>query len=455
MQMGHCLKEMDLFAAAECSYRSALLLGAPLEDVAEHLLFTAEYCGAPETLEAICALNEAIGKRDPPACSLPTLVEILSFAEANGTVSRLSAETCAQWMRMRISRVEIEAAIAGGGQGGYQSGGEARALRGFPATTSPSFDAADVWLWLSRKWKQRFSPRQITSASPELAEWFATLDNLKLAPDSAVNNAQHSDGVPPELSIVIVNFNKAHLTLKSVKSVLAAAITVHFEIIVVDNGSEQLDYEILKDATQTFRLLRVEQNVFFGPGCNKGAEAALGEFILFLNNDAFLPPGTVESLLEAFAEKPDCGAAGPVFYYPDGRLQEAGASVNADGLPRQRGKGDPWFRVEALPRFDVVDYVSGACLMMRRSMFHELGGFDGLYAPAYYEDTDLCFKLTTHDLKVYLATHAKCVHIEGVSSAGLPSFDSLRVRTAVQRKRFVSRWGKILRERTERSGVLE
>lgn len=446
VQMAHCLKELDLYEAAECAYRSALLMGAPLSDVAEHLLFIADHCDWPETHESLRSLSEAIGRGDAGACSLPTLDEILSIVAAHGVEECATATQCARWMRARITRSELEVDVVAGmvASGAEEDG---RWHSGFPPRCSPKPDAFRVARWLGLKCRRRLSSQSDLAVTHHITRWLRRLDDLALLPDSGANNLLLSEGVAPKLSVVIVNFNKAQLTLKSVKSVLESSISVPFEIIVVDNGSDVREHEILKAAATSFRLLRLERNAFFGEGSNLGAEAALGEYLLFLNNDAFLLPGTVEELLEAFAGNSDCGATGPVFYYPDGRLQEAGAFVNSYGASRQRGKGDPWFRVEALPRFDVVDYVSGACLMIRRQDFRQLGGFDPIYAPAYYEDTDLCLKLRGVSLKVYLASNARCVHIEGASSSSLPDPDARRARTAAQRRAFVGRWGRALRGR--------
>lgn len=450
MRSGHCLKELDLYEAAECAFRSALLLGAPLGDVVEHILFIADHCDWPETNDALHSLSEAIGRGDASACNLPTLDEIVSMAAAHGAVEEATATQCAQWMRERITRSELEQRLVSGlgsrsvvGGGGYGSG--------FPTRQLPRFSVTLVLRWLKQKLIQRVTGQIDLSRSHHVARWFERLQELNLPSETGSNNVLLTADVTPKLSIVIVNFNKAHLTLKSVTSIFFASISVPFEIIVVDNGSERGEHEILEAAAGPFHLVRLERNVYFGEGSNVGAEAARGEYILFLNNDAFLMPETVDLLLETFAKNADCGVAGPVFYYPDGRLQEAGAFVNAYGASRQRGRGDPWFRLEALPRFDVVDYVSGACLMMKRSVFRQLGGFDRVYAPAYYEDTDLCLKVRELSLQVYLACESRCVHIEGASSSLLPGPDVRRARTAVQRKVFVARWGRTLTAAIERS----
>jgi len=446
VQMGHCLKELDRYEAAECAYRSALLLGAPLGDVAEHLLFVADHCDWPETMESIRALGDAAGRGDGEAGDLPTLDEILSSGAAQGIAGCVPATRCVRWMRERISRSELDAQHLAD-MAAAAAGVDIRCDFGFPPRQSPKLGALWVVRWLSLKWLRWFSSQPDVATARHVVRWSERLDDLGLLPEDVAHNVSLKQHVAPKLSVVIVNFNKAQLTLKSVKSVLASSISVPFEIVVVDNGSEVREHEILKAAATSFRLLRLERNAFFGEGSNLGAEAALGEYVLFLNNDAFLLPGTVEELLEAFAENSDCGATGPVFYYPDGRLQEAGAFVNSYGASRQRGKGDPWFRVEALPRFDVVDYVSGACLMIRRQDFRQFGGFDPIFAPAYYEDTDLCLKLRGVSLKVYLASDARCIHIEGASSTLLPDPGARRARTSAQRRAFVGRWGRALRGR--------
>lgn len=263
------------------------------------------------------------------------------------------------------------------------------------------------------------------------------------------NNVSRSNDVPL-VSIIILNFNKPEMTLLSAMSVLASSISVTFEIILVDNGSTTERFEMLRARDLPVRLLRNAVNRYFGEGNNLGADVARGEYLLFLNNDAFLAPHCVDALLQAFHAVPDCGAAGPVFRYPDGTLQEAGAFVAVDGGSLQRGRKRRDFDLASLPDFQAVDYVSAACLMIRASRFVDLGGFSYRYDPAYFEDVDLCFRLKLRGERAVLAKGAACVHIENATTRD-EMLDDLNAAFGINQAAFFSNWGAFLHERTRES----
>jgi O-antigen biosynthesis protein len=252
----------------------------------------------------------------------------------------------------------------------------------------------------------------------------------------------------PKFSIIILNFNKPQLSLLSARSVLAASISHPFEVIIVDNGSTSENLAVLETSDIPVRVHRIPCNRFFGEGNNLGAEVARGEYLVFLNNDAFVAPRTIDALADAFDADPKCGIAGPIFRYPDGRLQEAGAFIGVDGVAEQRGKFGAPFDVASLPHFDVVDYVSAACLMIRASRFFDVGGFNYRFDPAYYEDTDLCFRIRLRNEHVLLARDAVCFHIENATTADKRSASGVVSTADHNRKVFLSVWGDFLADRS-------
>jgi GT2 family glycosyltransferase len=256
----------------------------------------------------------------------------------------------------------------------------------------------------------------------------------------------------PLISVIILNFDKPQITCLSARAVLASCISVPFEIILVDNGSSPNAYEILRAYGLPVRIVRLPINRYFGEGNNIGAEQARGEFLAFINNDAFPRKGCIDALLGALRAHPDCGIAGPVFRYPDGRIQEAGGFIAPDGSPQQRGKFDPAFDVARLPEHEAVDYVSAACLMIRAQRFCELGGFNYRYEPAYWEDTDLCFRLRLRNEQVLLVRDAVCMHIENMTTGdannAAGSGSSIGDRN---RQVFLSTWGEYLQSRSQRT----
>jgi GT2 family glycosyltransferase/glycosyltransferase involved in cell wall biosynthesis len=264
------------------------------------------------------------------------------------------------------------------------------------------------------------------------------------------NNVSRAQDMPL-VSIIILNFNKPELTLLSAMSVLAASISVTFEILLVDNGSTTECFELLRAHDLPVRLVRNAANRYFGEGNNLGAEVARGEYLLFLNNDAFLAPHCVDALLQAFHEVPNCGAAGPVFCYPDGTLQEAGAFIGLDGGSLRRGNKRRDFDLASLPNFDVVDYVSAACIMIRADRFADVGGFSYRYDPAYYEDVELCFRLKLRGECVVLAKSAVCFHIGNATARDEMGDSDIEATINVNRPSLLLNWGAYLQRRTSES----
>jgi glycosyltransferase involved in cell wall biosynthesis len=185
-------------------------------------------------------------------------------------------------------------------------------------------------------------------------------------------------------------------------------------------------------------LLRNAENLGFVGSCNAGAAAARGEFLLFLNNDTQLTPGWLDALLRCFDERADCGIAGSRLVYPDGRLQEAGGLVFADGGCWNTGRFEPRDAMAYRYRRE-TDYVSGAALMIRRDIFRRAGGFDSRYAPAYYEDTDLAFAVRKLGLRVYYEPASTVIHCEGISAGTDPGAGMKRFQSVNQAK-FAGKW---------------
>ena len=257
----------------------------------------------------------------------------------------------------------------------------------------------------------------------------------------------------PLVSVIVLNLNKSALTIECVLELLDDEDPIPHEIIVVDNGSHSDEFARLTEWLPTsVRLVRLMTNRFFGEGNNIGAEAARGKYLLFLNNDAFVGRKTISRLVDVFARFPDVGAVGPKFVYPDGSIQEAGATVSSCGTVTQRGK-----YLDDLPsRFpttEPVDYVSAACVVLARADFEAIGGFDLVWDPAYYEDVDLCLKLELLGKRTYFCPEAVVAHIENATSSD-PSH-GLRLSTVVRvnREKFIARWGSYIERRHDPSAV--
>ena len=229
------------------------------------------------------------------------------------------------------------------------------------------------------------------------------------------------------------------------------------EIVVVDDASSDATgvwLDELSSGESRIRVLRNTTNRGFLHSVTRGAEAADGDMLLFLNNDTVLLPGWLPPLLRVFAERKDAGAVGGRLLYPDGRLQEAGGLVFADGSAWKLGYGelDPEASIYSYLR--EVDYCSGCLLATPRALFEELGGFDKRYAPGFYEDTDYCLAVRKHGLRVIYQPESTIVHAEG-GTAGTDLERGPKRYQVVNQKKFERKWRKELRQQPRRPDVLD
>ena len=221
-------------------------------------------------------------------------------------------------------------------------------------------------------------------------------------------------GETPVASIVIPVFNQFEHTLRCLRALAEHPPAAACEIIVVDDGSSDATCESLPQIAG-LRYQQRSENGGFIAACNDGAAQARGEFLVFLNNDTVPQPGWLDVLLRTFDEHPRTGLVGAQLLYPDGRLQEAGGLVFADGSAWNYGR----FASPGDSRYAYVrdaDYCSGAAIAIPSALFHSLGGFDQRYSPAYYEDTDLAFAVRAAGHRVVYQPEARVVHVEGVTA---------------------------------------
>ncbi len=253
----------------------------------------------------------------------------------------------------------------------------------------------------------------------------------------------------PTVSILLVNWNASEMTLECVRQIWAHSGGIPYEILIIDNGSAEESLASLRTLAgiDGVRLLELGCNRYFGEANNIAAEHATGRYICLLNNDAFPKPNWLSALVAAIEGNDDVGGVGPLFLFPNGRVQEAGAVVNAEGFPIRLARDNETIDLEA-ETAKFVDYISAAAFLLRRDVFMKVGGFDLTYEPAYYEDTDLCFKLHALGKKVLFCPEAVVVHIEGASTKDTAAALTARKMLGdLNRGKFVARWGSYLRRR--------
>ena len=255
--------------------------------------------------------------------------------------------------------------------------------------------------------------------------------------------------VTGKVSIVIVNLNQAQLTLGCIASIVEHTKQRAYEIIVVDNGSSASEVELLSGASSQFTLIRLDRNMFFGEASNIGAEHATGDLVLFLNNDIKVTAGWLEPLIGTLENEYCAGAVGAKILHPDNELLEAGGIIRPDGWGIQVGKGGMKLPPGFVDATRITDYCSGACLLMRTKVFLDLGGFDPIFDPAYFEDVDLAIRLRATGLFTYYCGASVVYHEESVTSNRIWSAEARKGYIAANHKRLVQRWGPYLEGRLE------
>ncbi len=213
----------------------------------------------------------------------------------------------------------------------------------------------------------------------------------------------------PEISVVVVLWNHAHLTLRCVRALLGQG-SASMEIVLFDNASSDETVDLLARIDGA-RVLRSASNQGFLIGCNTAVAASRGRVVLLLNSDAFVRVGALEAALAALNANSEIGAVGGRLILPSGRLQEAGSIVWSDASTHGYGRGLPPEAGEAMFRRD-VDYCSGAFLMTPRAVWDRLCGFDEIFIPAYYEEADYCMRLRDLGYRVVYEPSAVIDHYE-------------------------------------------
>lgn len=256
----------------------------------------------------------------------------------------------------------------------------------------------------------------------------------------------------PLVSIIIPNKDHVDDLQRCITSILSQSTYDNYEIIVVENNSVQDEtfayYEKLKDQPK-IRLVKYEGEFNFSKICNFGVEHAGGEYILLLNNDTqVISINWIEELL-MYAQRPDVGAVGAKLYYPDKTIQHAGIVI---GLGAHRTAGHSHYKVAStnlgymgrLCYAQDVSAVTGACLMVKKTLYDALGGLDESFAVAL-NDVDFCLRLRDMGLWNVWNPYCELYHFESVSRGS--DLDGERAaRYEKECELFRSRYAKLLEQ---------
>jgi GT2 family glycosyltransferase len=241
----------------------------------------------------------------------------------------------------------------------------------------------------------------------------------------------------PKWSLLIPVHGQHDFTYTCLKSIAQTCAGLPIEVIVVDDCSETPASEALSMVSGV-EFRRNETNLGFLKTCNAATAHVRGEFVVLLNNDTLVTGDWLKALTAVFDEDEKAGLVGAKLLFGNGRLQEAGGIVWRDGSASNYGRNEDPRRPEFNYRRE-ADYCSAACVMIRRSLWNTLGGFDERYVPAYYEDTDLAFRVREAGYKVIYQPHAEVVHFEGKSS-GTDLTQGVKRHQVINQATFEARW---------------
>jgi N-acetylglucosaminyl-diphospho-decaprenol L-rhamnosyltransferase len=256
-------------------------------------------------------------------------------------------------------------------------------------------------------------------------------------------------GMAPDISVVIVSYKVPELLRACLASIQREAAGCTHEVIVVENGSGDGSAALVRDEFPAVRLIALEENVGFAAGCNLGARAAEGEYVLMLNPDTELVGDTLAALLRYARAHPGAGLVGGRTLSPEGKLDPGscwGAQslwslvCFASGLSTVL-RGSRLFDPESLGGWQrdserQVDIVTGCLCLIPRAVWEQLNGFDESFF-MYGEDADLSARARKLGYRPAITPGAVIVHHVGASSHSVDKREmNLRCRVALARKHF-------------------
>ena len=243
------------------------------------------------------------------------------------------------------------------------------------------------------------------------------------SPETERDCVRYLPPAKPLVSIIIPTRDHQHLLKRCLDSVTAQTRDEPVELIIIDNGSrhpEACGYldKLKALALSHLRILHWPAPFNFADLCNRAAAEARGEYLLFLNNDCEVSDPGWLTALTSLAQRPEVGVTGARLLYPDGRLQHAGFVSGPDDsvCDIYQGEGaeaEGYFH--CLQTTHEVSAVSAACMMVRRSLFETLGGFDAENFAYDLADVDLCFRARQAGYLVLWTPDATLIHMGGAT----------------------------------------
>lgn len=231
-----------------------------------------------------------------------------------------------------------------------------------------------------------------------------------------------------DLSIIIVNYNVKEFLQNLIHSIYKAGANLTYEIIVVDNASDDGSVEFLQEKFPDIKLFANTENLGFSKANNIGLKAAKGKYLLLLNPDTLVSEDTFEKMIEFFRNTPDAGLAGCKILNPDGTLQLA-CRRSFPGpwtsFSKVTGLSNLFPKSRLFARYNLtyldenktyeVDAISGSFMMIKREVYEKIGGLDEQFF-MYGEDLDWCYRIQKSGFKVYYVHSTQIIHYKGEST---------------------------------------
>lgn len=252
----------------------------------------------------------------------------------------------------------------------------------------------------------------------------------------------------PLISIIIPSFDHADDLKRCIDSIREKTTYGNYEIVIVENNSKEpatFEYYKALEKDKRIRVVKWDGIFNFSGICNYGVKHSKGEHVLLLNNDVeIISPDWIQEML-MYSQRKDVGAVGAKLYYPDGTIQHAGIGIGlltlAGHYHRHFGREHPGY-MGRLSYAQDVTAVTGACMMIRRDVYEETGGYDESFEVAF-NDVDFCMRVRQAGYLVVFTPFAELYHYES-KSRGLDDAPEKRARFLGEIERFQKRWEKEL-----------
>lgn len=218
-----------------------------------------------------------------------------------------------------------------------------------------------------------------------------------------------------QVSIIIPVWNGSQVICACLQALQNQSFR-EFEIIVVDNASQDNSVDLIETNFPQVKILKSEYNLGFSGGCNLGIEGAQGEILILLNQDVTVYPNWIEEFILAFTQYPSAGIIGGKGLYPEGLIiQHAGGWIEWPlGLAQHYGYQEQDEGQYDTPR--LVEFVTGAALGIRRTTLEHVGLLDDSFWPGYYEDVDYCFRARALGFEIWYCPAIVYLHQESFST---------------------------------------